>query len=126
MIASLTLIAPLLAASLAVLTAVAALPALLLATPSPRPRPPASLAVAASPLQLVRTGRGLWFVNGQPIAEPSLARLLHQQRRSGADIRFLPSAQLPVAHVGASLAWLRRQAGRPVALDLPAGAAPQR
>lgn len=114
--------APLVAATLVVLTSVASLPALLLANPPPRARTALLGPLAGQPIYVVRNPRGSWFVNGQPMAEPALARLLRQQRRSAFDIRFLPSAQLSAARVSETLVWLRRQSGRPVALDLPAGA----
>ena len=121
MSSSLLLITPLVAAVLVVLAAVAALPTLLLASPAPQPRDRGPQALAGPSLHLVRSGRGVWFVNGQPMAESSLARLLQQQRGVASELRFLTSGQLPAASVSASLAWLRQQSGRPVALDLPAG-----
>lgn len=120
MTGSLALITPLVAATLVVLTAVAGLPALLLASPPPQPRHGAAGAVAGAPLQLVRSGQGRWFLNGQPIAELALARLLRRQRGSATELRFQPSARLPAGRVSSSLAWLRRESLRPVALDLPA------
>lgn len=118
---ALALIAPLVAATLVVLTAVAGLPALLLVSAPPQSRNPAVGAVAGAPLQLVRSGQGRWFLNGQPIAEPALAGLLRRQRGLATELRFQPSARLHAAQVSTSLAWLRRESGRPVALDLPGG-----
>jgi hypothetical protein len=116
------LAAPLVAATLVVLTSVASLPALLLANPAAK-APSADVGpLAGQPLVVVRNRSGRWFVYGQPIAEPALGRLLRQQRRIASDLRFLPSAQLPAAAVSASLLWLRRQSAQPVALDLPAAA----
>ena len=119
MTGSLALIAPLVAATLVVLAAVAGLPALLLASAPPQARNPAAGAVAGAPLQLVRSGQGRWFLNGQPIAESALVRLLRRQRGLASELRFQPSAQLQAVQVSTSLAWLRRESGRPVALDLP-------
>lgn len=121
MTGALPLIAPLVAATLVVLSAVAGLPALLLASPPPQARNPAVAAMAGAPLQLVRSGQGRWFLNGQPIAELALARLLRRQRGSATELRFQPSARLQAAQVSTSLAWLRRESARPVALDLPRG-----
>ena len=118
---ALVLAAPLILTSLAVFTAVAALPALLLASPPPRLRNPPLAAVAGPALELVRAGSGAWFLAGQPIAEGALARLLQQRRNSGVEILFQPSGALDAAAVSHSLAWLRRQSGRPVALALPTG-----
>lgn len=118
------LITPLLATTLVVLTAVAGLPALLLASVEPRSRPPQQGPLAGAALLLVRSGRGTWFLNSQPIAERPLAQLLRRQRGAPAtELRFQPSAALPAGAVSSSLAWLRQQSGRPVALELP-GAAP--
>ncbi len=121
MTGTLSLTAPLVAVSLVVLTAVAALPALLLASSPPQSHNPAVGGVAGAPLQLVRSGQGAWFLNGQPIAEPALGRLLRRQRGTATELRFQPSARLQAAQVSMSLAWLRRESGRPVALELPGG-----
>lgn len=121
MTGALALIAPLVAATLVVLTAVAGLPALLLASAPPQWRNPAVGAVAGASLQLVRSGQGRWFLNGQPIAELALARLLRRQRGFATELRFQPSARLQAGQVSTSLAWLRRESGRPVSLDLPGG-----
>lgn len=115
------LIAPLVATTLTVLAAVAGLPALLLASRSPLPRQSAPRPVAGAPLQLVRSGQGTWFLNGQPIARDGLARLLQGLRSSSTDLRFMPSSRLPVAEVSESLHWLRRQSGGVVELDLVSG-----
>lgn len=118
---ALLLATPLVLLALAVLTAVASLPALLLAAPVPRLRLPSPLAVAGPPLDLVRAGSGTWFVAGQPMAERALAQLLQQRRGSAVEVVFHPSSALDAASVSQSLAWLRRQSGRPVALALPRG-----
>ena len=119
--ASQALIAPLVATTLTVLAAVAGLPALLLASRPPLPRQSAPRPVAGAPLQLVRSGQGTWFLNGQPIARDGLARLLQGFRGSSTELLFLPSARLPVAEVSDSLHWLRRQSGGLVELDLVSG-----
>ncbi len=119
--ASQALIAPLVASTLMVLAAVAGLPALLLASRPPLPRQSAPRPVAGTPLQLVRSGQGTWFLNGQPIARDGLARLLQGLPGSSTELRFMPSSRLPVAEVSDSLHWLRRQSGGLVELDLVSG-----
>jgi biopolymer transport protein ExbD len=111
--------APLVAAILVVLTAVAGLPALLLSSRAPLPRHQPLAPVAGAPLQVVRSGAGRWFLNGQPIAEQSLAQVLRQHRGASAEVRLQASAQLSVGAVSSAMAWLRRQSGRAVSLDLP-------
>lgn len=115
------LITPLVATTLVLLTAVAALPALLLA--SRPPQPPATIRgpLAGASLQLVRGGQGTWFIDGQPIAAEGLARLLRQQRGGISELRFQPSARLAAGSVSSSMAWLRQQSGRPVVLQLASG-----
>ena len=116
------LVAPLVAATLVVLTAVVALPVLLLASGAPRPRNPPLAAVAAAPLLVVRSGSGRWFLNGQPIAEQALARVLRAQRSTASEVRLQASGALSAAAVSSAMAWLRRQSGRAVVLDLPGAA----
>ena len=113
------LVVPLVASTLVVLTAVAALPALLLASTAPRPRNPPLGPEAGIPLQVVRSAKGRWFLNGQPIAEAALGRVLQQPRVAQATVRFQASGALPVGDVSRAMDWLRRQSGRPVSLDLP-------
>lgn len=119
MTGSQALIAPLVAFHLVVLTAVAGLPALLLASNAPQPRQFAFGAEAGPPLQVVRSGAGRWFLNGQPIAEAALARVLRQRGEAKASVRFQASGRLSAHAVSSSMAWLRRVSGRPVSLDLP-------
>ena len=123
MIGAAALIPPLLAATLVVLTAVAGLPALLLVSRAPQPRHQQPGPQAGLALQLVRSAGGTWFLNGQPLAEEALGRLLRQSRLALAELRFRPSAALSAAEVASSMAWLHRQSARSVVLDLP-GAAP--
>ncbi len=119
MTAGLPLIAPLVAATLVVLTAVAGLPALLLASRQAQPRNPPPGPETAAPVQLVLGGTGRWFLNGQPIAEDALGRMLRQPRLAQAPLRLQASGRLPAAAVSRAMAWLRRQSGMPVNLDLP-------
>ena len=104
------------ASTLVVLTAVTALPALLLGSGEARRPAPASLAAAGPVLLVVLGSRGQWFVNGQPMGQEALGRLL--QRSPAAEVRLRPAAPLATAQVGAALGWLERQLGRPVALEL--------
>jgi biopolymer transport protein ExbD len=113
------LVVPMVASTLVVLTAVAGLPALLLASTAPRPRNPPLGPEAGIPLQVVRSAKGRWFLNGQPVGEASLARVLRQFRVHQATVRFQASGALPVGEVSRAMDWLRRQSGRPVSLDLP-------
>lgn len=108
---------PLAATTLLVLLAVAALPSLLL-QPDPRflPEPAAG---PGDELALARSQQGTWILNGAPLAEQGLARLLQAQHRGAGGIRFQPSAGLTSGEVAASLAWLRRHTQLPVALASP-------
>ncbi|HBH72780.1 MAG TPA: hypothetical protein DDY43_04925 [Synechococcales bacterium UBA10510] len=112
---NLPLLWPLLGCSLVVTTAVACLPTLLLSSTPAKPRPRASLAAGAQPLLVLRSSRGEWLLNGQPIAATALARLL---RRQQPETRLHPSAQLPASTVANSLAWLRLHSGKQASLDL--------
>jgi hypothetical protein len=59
-----------------------------------------------------------WYLNGSPIPRAALAERLG--RRSPArQVRFLPSAALPMATVASSLRWLRQRTLGPVSLELP-------
>jgi hypothetical protein len=112
---NLSLLWPLVACNLAVFTAVACLPTLLLSNPPAQPRQRVSQAEAALPWLVLRSGRGEWLLNGQPIAAAALARML---RRQQPETRLHPSAQLPASQVAASLAWLRLHSGQRASLDL--------
>jgi hypothetical protein len=112
------LLVPLTASTLAVLLAVAALPSLLL-----KPDPQFRAAPAGAPgegLALARSVRGTWILNGTPLAEPGLARLL-QARPPGVEVvRFQPAEGLASGEVASSLAWLRQRTPLPVVLE-PSG-----
>ena len=112
---SLPLLWPLFGCCLVVITAVACLPTLLLASPPAKPRPRASLAAAAQPWLVLRSSRREWLLNGEPIAATALARLLRHQQ---PETRLHPSPQLPASTVANSLAWLRLHSGKQASLDL--------
>ncbi len=111
------LVAPLVATTITVLLAVAALPSLLL-RPAPRlPAEPGSL--AGEVLAVARSGRGGWILNGAPLASDGLARLLRGRPQGVVALRFQPSAALTSGEVAASMAWLRSQSPLPVLLASP-------
>ena len=111
------MVVPLVATTLTVLLAVAALPSLLL-----RPAPRLSAepgALAGEVLAVARSGRGGWILNGAPLASDGLARLLRGRPRGVVALRFQPSAVLTSTEVVASMAWLRQQSPLPVLLASP-------
>ncbi len=108
---------PLVATTLTVMLAVAALPSLLLQpAPQLQAKPEAR---AGEVLAVARSGRGGWILNGAPLASEGLARLLSSRPRRAVAVRFQPSAALPSGEVAASMAWLRRQTPLPVLLASP-------
>ena len=115
----LLLLVPFTATSLVLLLAVAALPTLLL-QPVPQVRAESSAGAGAG-WAVVRTARGLWLLNGVPIAQNGLGRTLRARPKGLVGLRFVPSAALTSAEVAASLAWLRQQGRLPVVLE-PLGA----
>lgn len=115
------LVMPATALALLVTTSVAALPALLAAGQAPSgARSATADATTMPPLVLARSGQGVWFLHGQPIAPAALAQLL----RSGADaagrggeVRLLAGSDLSLGEVAEALQWLRRHSQRPVRLE---------
>ena len=109
------LVMPLVATTLLVCTATAALPAPLAGERDPRSvaAPPGA---AEAALVVARSGSGHWFLNQQPIAESALAQLL---RDGEGEVRLVTSNALSVSEVVQALAWLRRQGegSRPVVLE---------
>jgi hypothetical protein len=98
------------------LAAVSALPLVLGQQPEPRapaPRAPGG----GSPMLVVRSGKGEWFLNGKPVTATTLVRTLRSDSAEGS-VRFLPSGALTMNGVSASLAWLRRNSRQPVMLEL--------
>lgn len=110
------LITPLAGSVLLVCTAVASLPALLASGVEPR-RPAAADPLVSQPLLVLRTARGRWFVDGQPVAGDALARLLSAEANRGRPVQLLASNGLRMADVSAALAWLRRHGSGPVRLE---------
>lgn len=107
----------LVALTLLVSGAVAMVPAVVVER-HPRQRALPPLPPQAEVLRVVRAPAERWFLNGVPISPSDLARRLGR-RPGGRQVRFLPSAALPMATVAASLHWLRRHAAGPVSLELP-------
>jgi hypothetical protein len=107
---------PSLSAALLVLTAVAGLPVLLAGAPEPTLRRPVVSATALV-LVLAKSRSGVWYANGTVVPQLALARRLRQQG-SAFRIRFLPSPGLTTAQVSEAMAWLRRQSGTSVQLEM--------
>ncbi len=99
--------------------AVAAVPAVVVER-VPRQRPLPAVSAAGETLRVVQAPGERWYLNGTPIARASLAeRLGGRLGGRPRQVRFLPSAALPIATVSDSLRWLRRSAVGPVSLELP-------
>lgn len=96
------------------LAAVAALPLVL---SQPEPRTSAEALRRRSPMLVVRSGKGEWFLNGRPVSATGLVSTLRSNTAEGS-VRFLPSGALTMDRVSASLAWLRRNSRQPVMLEL--------
>ena len=105
-------------AALAVLVmgAVASVPAVV-AERKPRQRPVPAHPADAEVLRVVQGPGDRWVLNGIPIQRAALAERLGRGPRP-RQVRFLPSAALPMASVGAALRWLRRETPGPVSLEL--------
>jgi hypothetical protein len=97
--------------------AVAALPTVVRDRP-PQPRPLPAATAGAERLRIVLGPGQRWYLNGEPIPQAALAARLARST-TPPELRFLPSASLPMAAVGESLGWLRRQNRGPVLLELP-------
>jgi hypothetical protein len=97
------------------LAAVCALPLVL--GQQPEPRATARAPGGGSPMLVVRSGKGEWFLNGKPVTATTLVRTLRSDSAEGS-VRFLPSGALTMDGVSASLAWLRRNSRQPVMLEL--------
>jgi len=125
----LALVMPATATTLVVLTATASLPAFLV--PRPEAKAPAKQPLGrAETLLIVRSALGTWYVNGSPVGEAALGDRLRRQRLRLAQagpqgpsvrMRYLPSPGLGSGEVSRSLAWLQRQSGSPVQLQLAGG-----
>jgi hypothetical protein len=96
---------------------VAAVPEVV-STRSPRQRPQAAAPLEAERLRIVQGPEDRWYVNGAGLSRAALGERLGR----GAvprEVRYLPSASLPMATVAASLRWLRERSDGPVMLELP-------
>ncbi|WP_411869829.1 hypothetical protein [Vulcanococcus limneticus] len=125
----LALVMPATATTLVVLTATASLPALLGGSPEPRAQA-SQTTTGAETLLIVRSAIGAWSVNGSPLSEATLGERLRRQRLRLAQagpqgpavrVHFLPSPGLGSGEVSRNLAWLQRQSGSPVQLQLAGG-----
>ena len=96
-------------------TVLALLPSLMR---SPTPRESASLQV--SDIQqywyVVRSPRGIWYLNGESLEQSVLKRRLSQALPSGVEVRFLPSSARKAGLVAEDLDWLQQVSPRPVRL----------
>jgi hypothetical protein len=104
--------------TLVTLTAVALMP-VALSQPEPRSRLPAPEGLQPAWF-LVRSATGLWYLNGAPVSEASLAAQLQTDASHGG-VRFLPSDALSSQTVSTTLAWLRGKSRQPVRLELVSG-----
>lgn len=110
-------VVPLVATTITVLLAVAALPSLLL-QPNPRLYPEAATG-AGEVLHVARSASGRWILNGVPQANEGLIRQLQARPRAVVAVRFQPSAGLASAEVAASFAWLQQHSRLPVLVEWP-------
>lgn len=83
----------------------------------PRQRTMPALPAGVERLRLVQAPGDRWFLNGEPIGRPALAERL-QRSRSAKELRYLPSAALPMGTVTSSLGWLRQLGDHAVLLEL--------
>ena len=83
----------------------------------PQQRNRGALPLEAERLRLVQAPGDRWFLNGEPIARSALAERL-QRTATARELRFLPSAALPMGTVTDSLAWLRQLGDHTVMLEL--------
>ncbi len=96
---------------------VAAVPALV-AERTPRQRPLEAVVADAERLRIVQGPGDRWYVNGTSMGRAALGERLGRGG-AGKEVRFLPSAALPMATVTDSLRWLRARNTGPVMLELP-------
>ena len=83
----------------------------------PRQRSQVALPAGAERLRLVQAPGDRWFLNGTPISRQALAERL-QGGGAARELRYLPSAALPMGTVKASLDWLRQLGESAVLLEL--------
>ena len=65
---------------------------------------------------VVRSPRGIWYLNGESLEEPVLKRRLIQAGPSAVVVRFLPSSARKAGLVAGDLDWLQQVSPRPVRL----------
>ena len=65
---------------------------------------------------VVRSPRGIWYLNGESLEEPVLKRRLSQADPPGVEVRFLPSSARKAGLVAGDLDWLQQVSPRPVRL----------
>ena len=65
---------------------------------------------------VVRSPRGIWYLNGESLEEPVLKRRLNQAGPSAVEVRFLPSSARKAGLVAGDLDWLQQVSPRPVRL----------
>jgi hypothetical protein len=84
---------------------------------APRQRPQGPVGADAERLRIVQGPGDRWYVNGVPVSRATL-----RIRLAGGDepreVRYLPSAALPMATVSESLRWLREGNRGAVMLEL--------
>jgi len=106
----------LLGLTLLVCGVVASVPAVV-AERSPRQRSLGPVAADAERLRIVQGPGDRWYVNGVPVSRVTLSNRL--AGGGGArEVRYLPSAALPMATVTESLRWLRQGNRGAVMLEL--------
>ena len=65
---------------------------------------------------VVRSPRGIWYLNGESLEEPVLKSRLSQAGPSGVEVRFLPSSARKAGLVARDLDLLQQISPRPVRL----------
>ncbi len=96
---------------------VASLPAVV-SERTPRQRPQGPVAAGDERLRVVQGPGDRWYVNGVPVSRATLRNRLAGGEEA-REVRYLPSAALPMATVSASLRWLRQGNRGAVMLELP-------
>ena len=104
------------AITLTMTTAMALLPALVRSPPL-RESAVKALYDTRQQWYVVRSPRGRWYLNGEPLAEPVLERRMSTVDPSGAELRFLPSSARMAGRVASDLIWLQ-QVSAPLRLHL--------
>lgn len=95
---------------------VASVPAVV-AERSPRQRPLGPVVAGAERLRIVEGPGDRWYLNGVPVSRATLRNRLARGDEA-REVRYLPSAALPMATVSRSLRWLREGNRGAVMLEL--------